>query len=65
MKDVNEAYKRWEKEKSEEAKAAWYQAVRRFSEICNYSSAQCERNRRNKTKAQRKLRRDRGELASS
>ncbi len=45
MKEVNEAYKRWEKEKSEEAKAAWYEAVRRFSEICNYSSAQCEWNR--------------------
>jgi hypothetical protein len=37
MKEVNEAYKRWEKEKSEEAKAAWYQAVRRFSE--NYYSS--------------------------
>ena len=31
MKNVNEAYKRWEKERSEEAKAAWYEAVRRFS----------------------------------
>ena len=50
MNDVDKAYKRWEKEKSEEAKAAWYQAVRRFSEICNYSSAQRERNRENRIK---------------
>ena len=35
MKEVNEAYKRWEKEKSEEAKAAWYEAVRRFSNGLN------------------------------
>ncbi len=53
MKDVNEAYKRWEKEKSEEAKAAWYEAVRRFSEICNYSSAQCERSREDRIKNKR------------
>jgi len=35
MNDVNEAYKRWEKERSEEAKAAWYEAVRRFSKGLN------------------------------
>jgi len=53
MNDVDKAYKRWEKEKSEEAKAAWYQAVRRFSEICNYSSAQCERSREDRIKNKR------------
>jgi len=31
MNDVNEAYKKWEKERSAEAKAAWSEAVRRFS----------------------------------
>jgi len=35
MKEVNEAYKRWEKERSEEAKAAWYEAIRRFSNRLN------------------------------
>jgi hypothetical protein len=35
MNEVNEAYTRWEKERSEEAKAAWYEAVRRFSNELN------------------------------
>ena len=33
MEEVNKAYKKWDKERTEEAKAAWYEAVRRFSEI--------------------------------
>jgi hypothetical protein len=53
MKEVNEAYKKWEKEKSEETKAAWYAAVRRFSEICNYSFTQCERSREDRIKNKR------------
>jgi hypothetical protein len=35
MNDVDKAYKKWEKERSEEAKAAWYEAVRRFSKGLN------------------------------
>ena len=33
MEEVNKAYKKWDKERTEEAKAAWYEAVRRFSKI--------------------------------
>jgi len=50
MEEINKAYRKWDKERTEEAKELWYNAVRRFSEICNYSSAQCERNREDRIK---------------
>ena len=37
MEEVNKAYKKWDKERTEEAKAAWYEAVRRFSNGLNCS----------------------------
>ena len=33
MEEVNKAYKKWDKERTEEAKELWYEAVRRFSKI--------------------------------
>ena len=50
MEEVNKTYQKWDKERTEEAKELWYKAVRRFSEISNYSSAQRERNRENRIK---------------
>ena len=35
MEEINKAYQKWDKERSEEAKAAWYEAVRRFSNGLN------------------------------
>jgi len=50
MNDVNKAYETWKKNPTKENEKAWYEAVRRFSEISNYSSAQRERNRENRIK---------------
>jgi hypothetical protein len=35
MEEINKAYRKWDKERTEEAKAAWYEAVRRFSNGLN------------------------------
>jgi hypothetical protein len=48
MNEVNQAYTTWKKNPTKENEKAWYEAVRRFSEICNYSSTECERSRTNK-----------------
>jgi hypothetical protein len=33
MEEINKAYQKWDKERTEEAKKLWYKAVRRWSEI--------------------------------
>ena len=39
MKDVDEAYKKWAKEKSDDAKENWYKAVKKFHEAHSYYTA--------------------------
>ena len=46
MEKVNKAYQKWDKERTEEAKELWYNAVRRFSEIhSHYTTVEHKRNR--------------------
>ena len=53
MKDVNEAYERWAKEKSEENKKLWYKAVRIFHEIHScHTAIEHKRNRHRKSQIQ-------------
>ena len=47
MNDVNKAYETWKKNPTKENEKAWYEAVRRFSEIHScYTSIKYKRNRR-------------------
>tara|TARA_Y100000590_G_scaffold134576_1_gene153984 strand:+ start:200 stop:358 length:159 start_codon:yes stop_codon:yes gene_type:complete len=46
MEEINKAYQKWDKERTEEAKELWYKAVRRFSEI--YSSNSTVEHKRNR-----------------
>jgi len=62
MKEVNEAYKRWAKERSDKARKNWYRAVKRFHEVYSYHTViehQRSRHRKSETQAPRKLRRNR------
>jgi hypothetical protein len=53
MKDVNEAYKRWAKERSDKARKNWYRAVRRFHEVHScYPAIEHQRSRHRKSKTQ-------------
>ena len=53
MNEVDEAYQKWDKERTEEAKELWYKAVRRFSEIHSYhTTVEHKRNRHRKSQIQ-------------
>ena len=53
MKDINEAYKRWEKERSDKARKNWYRAVRKFHEVYScHTAIEHKRNRHRKSQIQ-------------
>ena len=50
MEEINKAYHKWDKERTEEAKELWYNAVRRWCEIHSYYTAvEYKRNRHRKS----------------
>ena len=53
MKEVNEAYKRWAKERSDKARKNWYRAVRKFHEVYScHTAIEHKRNRHRKSQIQ-------------
>ena len=53
MEEINKAYQKWDKERTEEAKELWYNAVRRFSEIhSSHIAVEHKRNRHRKSQIQ-------------
>ena len=52
MNEIDEAFKRWDKNRTQENKDAWYRAVKKFNEIYSDNTAvKHERNRNRKDKA--------------
>ena len=53
MKEVNKAYKRWAKERSDKARKNWYRAVRKFHEVYScHTAIEHKRNRHRKSQIQ-------------
>ena len=53
MEEINKAYQKWDKERTEEVKELWYNAVRRWSEIhSHYTTVEHKRNRHRKSQIQ-------------
>ena len=51
MNEIDEAFKRWDKNRTQENKDAWYRAVKKFTNeiYSNHTTVKHKRHRRSKT----------------